>query len=190
LEVDWERCMAWSTFKTSVSHGFAFSSSQAMCRVTNDTKPGLIWEKPEYPKVLDTLATQADQGLRMSGQASEGSMPCDHGTKDWSHLGKILCSTNVTEWGHDLGHQRLQMLYELSAWRPQSWALSSELFGEKYRLPEQTSNYDSYARWLRMSESKRLCRHLVLASLWAKPLLNTLWAKPLLNTLSKVKFLI
>jgi hypothetical protein len=29
-----------------------------------------------------------------------------------------------TEQGPDLGHQRLRMFYELSAWRPLSWALS------------------------------------------------------------------
>jgi hypothetical protein len=40
------------------------------------------------------LQTWADQGLRMSGQATQGSMPRDHGTKNWSHLGKILSSTN------------------------------------------------------------------------------------------------
>jgi hypothetical protein len=64
-----------------------------------------------------------------------------------------------TEHGPDPSHQRLQMLYELGAWHKQSWALSWELLSEKSRLPERTGSYDSYARRLRMSESKRLCRH-------------------------------
>jgi hypothetical protein len=57
-------------------------------------KPGLIWEKPEYSEGLGTLATHADQGLRMSGQASQGSILHDHGTKNWSHMGKIISSIN------------------------------------------------------------------------------------------------
>jgi hypothetical protein len=59
-----------------------------------DTRPSLIWEKAEYPEGLGTLATRVDQGLRMSGQVSQGSMSHDHGTKNWSHLRKILSSTN------------------------------------------------------------------------------------------------
>jgi hypothetical protein len=35
-----------------------------------------------YPEGLGTLATQADQGPRMYGQVSQGSMPRDHGTKN------------------------------------------------------------------------------------------------------------
>jgi hypothetical protein len=58
------------------------------------TKPGVIWEKPEYPQWLGTHATQVDKGLRMSGQVSLGSIPRGHDIKKWSHLGKVLCLTN------------------------------------------------------------------------------------------------
>jgi hypothetical protein len=68
-------------------------------------------------------------------------------------------SAQQTGWGPNLGHQRLRILYELCAWRPQSWALSWELFSKKSKLPERTGNYDSYARWLQMSKFKRLCKH-------------------------------
>jgi hypothetical protein len=53
------------------------------------TKEHLAWrdmrqtrasEGTQYPTTLE------DQGLRMSGQASLGSMPHGHGTKNWSHL--------------------------------------------------------------------------------------------------------
>jgi hypothetical protein len=40
----------------------------------------------EYPKGFGTLATLVDEGLQMFGRASQGSMPCDHGTKNWLHL--------------------------------------------------------------------------------------------------------
>jgi hypothetical protein len=63
------------------------------------------------------------------------------------------------EQGPDLDDQRLQMLFELGAWCPESWALSSELPGEKSRPPEWFGDYDSYAWPLWMSESKRLCAH-------------------------------
>jgi hypothetical protein len=85
--------MTRSVFETS-SHGFASSSVRSYVVRPTNTKPGLLREKPEYPEGLDTPTTQADQGLWMSDQASQGSMPCDHGTKNWSPLGKFLCSTN------------------------------------------------------------------------------------------------
>jgi hypothetical protein len=55
----------------------------------------------QYPKTLE------DQGLRMSGQASLGSMPCGQGTKNWSHLWKTLA--RQTEQGSDPGGQRPRM---------------------------------------------------------------------------------
>jgi hypothetical protein len=153
-------------------------SSQAM---RHTTKEHLAWRhliETEHPEGLNTHATQADQDLWMSGRASLGSMPRGHDTKNWSHLEKPLA--RQIDQGPDPGHRRPQMLYELDTLRPQSWALGWEPLGEKFRLPERAVVYDSYARQLQMSESKRLCRHYVLASLWAKPLFDTL---------SKVKFL-
>jgi hypothetical protein len=81
----------------------------------------------------------------MSGQTNQGSMSCDHGTKNWSHLEKSLAQQ--TEQGPNLGRQRLWMLYELSAWCPQSLALSWELLGEKFRLPrlvDTTHTHDDF----------------------------------------------
>jgi hypothetical protein len=80
-----------------------------------NTKSSLIWEKPEYPEGLRTVATQTDQGLLMSGQASQGSMPRDHSTKNLSHLGKSL--SQQTKQGPDPSRQRIRMLYELDARR-------------------------------------------------------------------------
>jgi hypothetical protein len=54
-----------------------------------------------------------DQGLRMSGQESLGSMPRGQGTKTWSYSGKPFAQQ--IEQGLDPGYQRLRMLYELDA---------------------------------------------------------------------------
>jgi hypothetical protein len=64
------------------SHSFACGSSQAMCRVTKEhlachglRQTRVSWGT-RYPKTL------GDQGLQMSAQASLGSMPRGHGTKN------------------------------------------------------------------------------------------------------------
>jgi hypothetical protein len=44
--------------------------------------PNLIYERREYPEGHGTPATWVDQGLRLSGQESQGSMLRDHGTKN------------------------------------------------------------------------------------------------------------
>jgi hypothetical protein len=49
----------------------------------------------------------------MFGQATLGSMLCDHGTKTWSAQEKP--SAQQTERGLDTDYQRLQMLHELGA---------------------------------------------------------------------------
>jgi hypothetical protein len=48
---------------------------QAMCRATDE-------HLPDYPEGLGTPVTWVDQGLRMSSQASQGSTPHGHGTKN------------------------------------------------------------------------------------------------------------
>jgi hypothetical protein len=64
------------------SHSFACESSQAMSCATKehlawrDLKQTRVSEGTRYPTTLE------DQGLRMSGQASLGSMPRGHGTKN------------------------------------------------------------------------------------------------------------
>jgi hypothetical protein len=84
-----------------------------MCHVTNKH---LVWpdlKEPEYPEGLGTLSTQADQDLRMSGQASQAlcraamALIIDH---IWE---KSLAQQ--IEQGPDLGGRRLRMLYELDA---------------------------------------------------------------------------
>jgi hypothetical protein len=72
------------------SHGFACTSSQAMSCAT---KEHLVWHDMRQTWVC-THATQVDQDLWISGQASLSSMPCGQDTKNWSHLGKVLSSTN------------------------------------------------------------------------------------------------
>jgi hypothetical protein len=76
------------------SHSFACRSSQTMSRATkehlawHDLRQTWVTRGTQYP------TTMVDQGLRMSNQVSQGSMQCDHGTKNWSHLGKVQRATN------------------------------------------------------------------------------------------------
>jgi hypothetical protein len=69
-------------------------SQLRMCHMANqhlawaDLREIRVSRRIRYP------CTQADQGLRMSSQVSQDSMSHDHRTKNWSHLGKILSSTN------------------------------------------------------------------------------------------------
>jgi hypothetical protein len=61
------------------------------------------------------------------------------------------CFAQQTEWGPNSGLQRPRMLYELSVWHPQSWALGFEPLGVKSRLPERlvlmTHRHDDF-EWL------------------------------------------
>jgi hypothetical protein len=54
---------------------------------------------------LGTLAPPADHGLGMSGQASQGSTPCDYDTKNDHTWEKSLAQQ--TEQGFDPNHQWL-----------------------------------------------------------------------------------
>jgi hypothetical protein len=56
----------------------------------------LAWSErnPSIQKDLVPPITWVDQWLWMSSQASLGSTSCGHGTKTWSHSGKILWLTN------------------------------------------------------------------------------------------------
>jgi hypothetical protein len=148
--------MTHSAFKTSTSHGFACSSvrpcvawpmilspawSERTQSIQKDSEPSQLG----WIKVIECLVRRAKTLCRATM-----ALRTDH---TWEKS-----SAQQTEWGPNLGHQKLRMLYELGAWRPQSWALSWEVLGEKSRLPKRSSNYNSYAWRLRMSESKRLRR--------------------------------
>jgi hypothetical protein len=165
-------------FKSSTSHDFTCSSVKPCVARPMILSPAWFERNPSiwkesvplqlgWIKVFDCLVRRA-KALCCTTMA----LRTDH---TWAKS-----SAQQTEWGPNPGHQRLWILYELSAWCPQSWALSWELHGEKSKLPEQTGDYDWHWQWLWMSESKRLCRHYVLACIWAKPLFDTL---------SKVRFL-
>jgi hypothetical protein len=101
-------------------HSFACGSSQAMRCVTKEhlARRGLRQTRvsggTRYPKTLE------NQGLRMSGQTTLGSMPRGHGTKNWSHLRKTLA--RQTEQGFDPSGQRPRMT--LRAWHMMPTILS------------------------------------------------------------------
>jgi hypothetical protein len=84
---------SFSIWNLSISRLRMFKS-QAMCHVTNEHLAQLDLRETRVFRRTRYLATRADRGLQMSGQASQSSMPRDHGNKNWSHLGKILSSTN------------------------------------------------------------------------------------------------
>jgi hypothetical protein len=102
-------------------HSFACGSSQSMCHVIKEhlaycgLRQTRVSGGTRHPKTLE------DQGLRMSGQASLGSMPRGHGTKNWSHLWKTLA--RQTEQGLDPSGQRPRMT--LQAWHMMPIALSA-----------------------------------------------------------------
>jgi hypothetical protein len=61
------------------------------------TKAHLAWRDLRKTRASEGTryrTTLEDQDLRMSGQASLGSMSCGHGTNNWSHLQKTLSLTN------------------------------------------------------------------------------------------------
>jgi hypothetical protein len=138
-------------------HSFTRRSSQVMCRVTKehlacrDLRKSRVSRGTRYPKTLE------DQGPRMSGQASLGTKPCDHGTKNWSHMWKTLA--RQTEQGFNPSDQRPWMTLWARHMIPTTLSTRSGTTWWKFGLPEQTDVYDSYAWWLQMSESKRPCRH-------------------------------
>jgi hypothetical protein len=82
------------SIQTLILHSFTCGSSQTMRRTTKehlarrDIRKTQVFGGTWYPTTME------DQGLRMSGQASLGSMLRGHGTKNWSQLWKTLSLTN------------------------------------------------------------------------------------------------
>jgi hypothetical protein len=149
--------MTHSAFETLASHGFACSRVRSCAARPMNTKPSLIWEKPEYLEGLDALATWADQGLWMSGHVSQGSMSRDHGTKNWSQLKKIHSLTNRA-WSRSRSSKASNALW---TWCMTSTILNTKLGSTRWksRMPKWSSTYDSYVQQHWMPESERLYRH-------------------------------
>jgi hypothetical protein len=119
--------------QTLRSHSFACKGSSAMRLMT---KEHLAWRNMRKTRAAGGTrcpTTLEDQGFRVSGQASLGSMPCGHGTKNWSHLQKTLTSTNWARFWFELS--KTSNALELGTQCPQPWALGWELLGENPDCP-------------------------------------------------------
>jgi hypothetical protein len=98
------------------SHSFACRSNQAMCRATKEHLACRGLRQTRVSGGTRYQKTLKDQGLRISGHVSLGSMPRDHGTKNWSHLWKTLAGK--TEQSFDSSGQRPRMTLQAGHMMP------------------------------------------------------------------------